>query len=62
MPYGQKSIVKKYFTIGEVAKELRVTTSSYLFFWGTVSDLKKKQRQSNYTTRPYLKKSLNLFT
>ncbi|MEM9325456.1 MAG: MerR family transcriptional regulator [Bacteroidota bacterium] len=48
MPYKEKEIEKKYFTIGEVADELRVATS-LIRFWESEFDIikPKKNRKGN---------------
>ena len=43
MPYKPKPIEKKYFTIGEVAKELGVATS-LIRFWETQFDFIKPKK------------------
>ncbi len=48
MPYKEKEIEKKYFTIGEVAQELSVATS-LIRFWEREFDIikPKKNRKGN---------------
>ena len=48
MPYKEKEIVKKYYTIGEVADMLNVATS-LIRFWETEFDIikPKKNRKGN---------------
>ncbi|MFT4737592.1 MAG: DNA-binding transcriptional MerR regulator [Cyclobacteriaceae bacterium] len=48
MPYKEKEIEKKYFTIGEVAEELKVATS-LIRFWESEFDIikPKKNRKGN---------------
>jgi DNA-binding transcriptional MerR regulator len=48
MPYKEKAIEKKYFTIGEVAEELHVATS-LIRFWESEFDIikPKKNRKGN---------------
>lgn len=48
MPYKEKEIEKKYYTIGEVADELKVATS-LIRFWETEFDIikPKKNRKGN---------------
>lgn len=48
MPYKEKEIEKKYFTIGEVADELKVATS-LIRFWESEFDIikPKKNRKGN---------------
>ncbi len=48
MPYKEKEIEKKYFTIGEVAEELGVATS-LIRFWESEFDMikPKKNRKGN---------------
>lgn len=48
MPYKEKEIEKKYYSIGEVAKELGVATS-LIRFWETEFDIikPKKNRKGN---------------
>ena len=48
MPYKEKEIEKKYFTIGEVAEELNVATS-LIRFWESEFDIikPKKNRKGN---------------
>ncbi len=48
MPYKEKAIEKKYFTIGEVADELNVATS-LIRFWESEFDIikPKKNRKGN---------------
>lgn len=48
MPYKEKEIVKKYYTIGQVADMLNVATS-LIRFWETEFDLirPKKNRKGN---------------
>ena len=48
MPYKERVIEKKYFSIGEVAKMLKVTTS-LIRFWESEFDLikPKKNRKGN---------------
>lgn len=48
MPYKEKEIEKKYFTIGEVADELNVATS-LIRFWESEFDIikPKKNRKGN---------------
>ncbi|OEK00712.1 MerR family transcriptional regulator [Roseivirga sp. 4D4] len=58
MPYKEKPIVKKYFTIGEVAKELGVATS-LIRFWETQFDFirpKKNSKGNRKFTQDDLKK------
>lgn len=58
MPYKEKPIVKKYFTIGEVAKELGVATS-LIRFWETQFDFirpKKNAKGNRKFTQDDLKK------
>ena len=48
MPYKEKEIEKKYFTIGEVADELGVATSLIRFWEGEFDIIKpKKNRKGN---------------
>lgn len=48
MPYKEKEIEKKYFTIGEVANELGVATSLIRFWEGEFDNIKpKKNRKGN---------------
>lgn len=48
MPYKEKEIEKKYFTIGEVAEELGVATSLIRFWESEFSNIKpKKNRKGN---------------
>lgn len=48
MPYKEKQIEKKYFTIGEVAKELSVATSLIRFWENEFDTIKpKKNRKGN---------------
>ena len=48
MPYKEKEIVKKYYTIGEVAEKFNVATS-LIRFWETEFDIihPKKNRKGN---------------
>ena len=48
MPYKEKEIEKKYFTIGEVARSLKVATS-LIRFWESEFDIikPKKNRKGN---------------
>ena len=58
MPYKEKPIIKKYFTIGEVAKELGVATS-LIRFWETQFDFirpKKNAKGNRKYTQEDLKK------
>lgn len=58
MPYKDKPIVKKYYTIGEVAKELKVATS-LIRFWETQFDFirpKKNDKGNRKFTQDDLKK------
>lgn len=58
MPYKEKPIVKKYFTIGEVAKDLGVATS-LIRFWETQFDFirpKKNAKGNRKFTQDDLKK------
>ncbi|MFY0592210.1 MerR family transcriptional regulator [Roseivirga sp.] len=58
MPYKEKPIVKKYFTIGEVAKLLGVATS-LIRFWETQFDFirpKKNAKGNRKFTQDDLKK------
>ncbi len=58
MPYKEKPIIKKYFTIGEVAKELGVATS-LVRFWETQFDFirpKKNAKGNRKYTQDDLKK------
>ena len=58
MPYKDKPIEKKYFTIGEVAKELGVATS-LIRFWETQFDIiqpKKNKKGNRKYTQDDLKK------
>lgn len=58
MPYKEKLIEKKYFTIGEVAKELGVATS-LIRFWETQFDFispKKNKKGNRKYTQEDLKK------
>jgi transposase-like protein len=59
MPYKEKPIIKKYFTIGEVAKELGVATS-LIRFWETQFDFirpKKTPRETVNTHKTISKNS-----
>lgn len=48
MPYKEKEIEKKYYTIGEVADELGVATSLIRFWEGEFDSIKpKKNRKGN---------------
>lgn len=48
MPYKEKEIEKKYYTIGEVADELGVATSLIRFWEGEFDQIKpKKNRKGN---------------
>lgn len=48
MPYKEKEIEKKYFTIGEVAEDLGVATSLIRFWEGEFDIIKpKKNRKGN---------------
>ena len=48
MPYKEKEIEKKYYTIGEVADELRVATSLIRFWESEFDNIKpKKNRKGN---------------
>jgi DNA-binding transcriptional MerR regulator len=48
VPYKEKEIEKKYFTIGEVADELKVATSLIRFWEGEFDIIKpKKNRKGN---------------
>ncbi|MFT5641494.1 MAG: DNA-binding transcriptional MerR regulator [Cyclobacteriaceae bacterium] len=48
MPYKEKEIEKKYFTIGEVANELAVATSLIRFWEGEFDIIRpKKNRKGN---------------
>lgn len=48
MPYKEKEIEKKYYTIGEVAEELGVATSLIRFWEGEFDNIKpKKNRKGN---------------
>ncbi len=48
MPYKEKEIEKKYYTIGEVADELGVATSLIRFWEGEFDNIKpKKNRKGN---------------
>ncbi|MFW5761063.1 MAG: MerR family transcriptional regulator [Cyclobacteriaceae bacterium] len=48
MPYKEKEIVKKYYSIGEVAEELKVSASLIRFWEGEFDILKpKKNRKGN---------------
>ena len=48
MPYKEKEIEKKYFTIGEVAEELNVATSLIRFWESEFEIIKpKKNRKGN---------------
>jgi len=48
MPYKEKEIEKKYFTIGEVAEELNVATSLIRFWEGEFDIIRpKKNRKGN---------------
>jgi DNA-binding transcriptional MerR regulator len=48
VPYKEKEIVKKYYSIGEVAEELNVATSLIRFWEGEFDNLKpKKNRKGN---------------
>ena len=58
MPYKEKPIVKKYFTIGEVGRELGVATS-LIRFWETQFDFirpKKNAKGNRKFTQDDLKK------
>ena len=58
MPYKENHIVKKYFTIGEVAKELGVATS-LIRFWESQFDFirpKKNAKGNRKFTQEDLKK------
>jgi len=48
MPYKEKEIVKKYYTIGDVAEEFKVATS-LIRFWESEFDIinPKKNRKGN---------------
>ena len=45
MPYKEKEIEKKYFTIGEVARSLKVATS-LIRFWESEFDIIKPKKKS----------------
>ncbi|MBC6400015.1 MAG: MerR family transcriptional regulator [Ekhidna sp.] len=48
MPYKEKEIEKKYYTIGEVADELKVATSLIRFWESEFDNIKpKKNRKGN---------------
>jgi DNA-binding transcriptional MerR regulator len=48
MPYKEKEIFKKYYSIGEVAQQLNVTTSLIRFWEGEFGIIKpKKNRNGN---------------
>jgi len=48
VPYKEKEIEKKYYTIGEVAEELGVATSLIRFWEGEFDNIKpKKNRKGN---------------
>jgi DNA-binding transcriptional MerR regulator len=48
MPYKEKEIVKKYFSIGEVAQQLNVATSLIRFWESEFAIIKpKKNRKGN---------------
>lgn len=58
MPYKEKPVIKKYFTIGEVAKDLGVATS-LIRFWETQFDFirpKKNAKGNRKYTQDDLKK------
>ena len=53
MPYKEKAIEKKYYTIGEVAEELGVATSLIRFWEGEFDIIKpKKNRKGNRQFTP----------
>ncbi|MEL7145760.1 MAG: MerR family transcriptional regulator [Bacteroidota bacterium] len=53
MPYKEKAIEKKYYTIGEVADELGVATSLIRFWEGEFDIIKpKKNRKGNRQFTP----------
>lgn len=53
MPYKEKEIEKKYYTIGEVADELGVATSLIRFWEGEFDIIKpKKNRKGNRQFTP----------
>ncbi len=56
MPYKDKPIEKKYFTIGEVAKDLGVATS-LIRFWETQFDF-IKPKKNNKGNRKYTQDDL----
>lgn len=61
MPYKEKEIEKKYFTIGEVAEELGVATSLIRFWEGEFDIIKpKKNRKGNRQFTPEDVKNVKL--
>lgn len=53
VPYKEKAIEKKYYTIGEVAEELNVATSLIRFWEGEFDIIKpKKNRKGNRQFTP----------
>ena len=47
MPYKEKEIEKKYYTIGEVADDLGVATSLIRFWEGEFDIIKPKKNMPN---------------
>jgi DNA-binding transcriptional MerR regulator len=57
MPYREKSIVKKYYTIGEVAEMFLIPTSA-IRFWETEFDCIVAKRRSRENNRLYTAKDI----
>lgn len=57
MPYKEKIIEKKYYTIGEVAKHFKVATS-LIRFWETEFDFIKPQKNKK-GNRQYTKEDMD---
>jgi DNA-binding transcriptional MerR regulator len=61
MPYKEKEIVKRYFTIAEVAKILNVNTS-LLRFWENEFKVKVKRSKKGIKIRLYTQAVLDQFS
>ena len=58
MPYKEREIKKKYFTIGEVANNLNLSTSQ-IRFWETEFD-ELNPRKNSKGSRKFTKKDINV--
>ena len=53
MPYKEREIKKKYFTIGEVAKSLKLSTSQIRFWETEFNELNPKKNSKAFDLRKF---------